>query len=243
MVPSRAHRGGGNLWKPGVLNRGLHNLLKLQPPAVATWKCHWKQMYVSWFLGFLGMKHFRALSAVLREQYQPCSGIVRQNQALSGIFRGMILQDLPWFHMILHDPFGAQGPRNVSKDGKKMEPFVLFAFSPLFVVIFVQFEANFCGDVSCGLIGFPLLSRHFCCLAVLETKFSYVVSDLLGTGPPDLTHPWARLALPSSGSMWHRNRGSWCWINSNRCWIDAKSTREEGRARRVQGWGLGGVCA
>ena len=36
-----------------------------------------------------------------------------QNQALSGILRGMMLHDLPRFHMILHDPFGAQGPRNV----------------------------------------------------------------------------------------------------------------------------------
>ena len=30
----------------------------------------------------------------------------------------MILHDLPWFDMILHDPFGAQEPRNVSTDCK-----------------------------------------------------------------------------------------------------------------------------
>ena len=29
---------------------------------------------------------------------------------------------------------------------------------------------------------------------------------------------------------------------SNRCWIDAKSTPEEGKARRIRGWGPGGLC-
>ena len=29
---------------------------------------------------------------------------------------------------------------------------------------------------------------------------------------------------------------------SNRCQIDTKSTPDEGRARRIRGWGLGGLC-
>ena len=31
-------------------------------------------------------------------------------------------------------------------------------------------------------------------------------------------------------------------LMSNRCWIDAKLTPEEGRARRIRGWGQGGLC-
>ena len=62
--------------------------------------CHWKQFYVSWFLGFLGIRQFQALSAILREQNQAFSGTFRQSQALPGKIRGMILHDLP---MIAHD--------------------------------------------------------------------------------------------------------------------------------------------
>ena len=47
--------------------------------------------------------------------YVSFSSIFRHSQALSGKIRGMNLHDLPWFHMILHDP---QEPRNVSTDGK-----------------------------------------------------------------------------------------------------------------------------
>ena len=79
---------------------------------------HWKQIYVSWYLGFLGMRHFQALSAILREQIGHSQALEQQNLALSGIFRGMILHDMPWFHLILHDPFGVQQPRNVSTEGK-----------------------------------------------------------------------------------------------------------------------------
>ena len=43
--------------------------------------------YVSWFLGFLAIRHFQAFSAILREQHQAFSGTFRQNQALSGIFK------------------------------------------------------------------------------------------------------------------------------------------------------------
>ena len=83
-------------------------------------------MYVSLFLGFLGTRHFQALPTILREQNQAFSCIFRKNQALSGkirlsgIFGGMILHDLPCFHMILYDPFGAQEPRNVSTDSKSV---------------------------------------------------------------------------------------------------------------------------
>ena len=52
-------------------------------------------MHVSWFLGFLDIRHFQTLSAILREQKQAFSGKIRQNQAKTGIFRGMVLHDLP----------------------------------------------------------------------------------------------------------------------------------------------------
>ena len=52
-------------------------------------------------------------------QNRALSSIFRQNQALSGKIRGMILHDLPCFHMILRDPFGDQEPRSISTDGKK----------------------------------------------------------------------------------------------------------------------------
>ena len=41
------------------------------------------------------IRHFQALSAILREQNQAFSGTLGQNQTLSGIFRGMILHELP----------------------------------------------------------------------------------------------------------------------------------------------------
>ena len=51
-------------------------------------------MYVSWFLGFLGIGHFQALSAIL---------IREQNQALSGKIRHFQAFWRAWFCMICHD--------------------------------------------------------------------------------------------------------------------------------------------
>ena len=74
------------------------------------------------------------------------------------------------------------------------------------------------------------------------------VRGLLGTGHPD---PSLESASPSPprGSIRHRfgiEIGSNQEIDvesmSNRCWIDANSTPEEGRARRIRGWGPGGLC-
>ena len=64
-----------------------------------------------------------------------------------------------------------------------------------------------------------------------------IVRGLLGTGAPD---PTLESASPSSpqGSIWHRNRVK----SGNRCRIDAESTPEEARARRIRGWGPGGLC-
>ena len=51
-----------------------------------------------------------------------------------------------------------------------MEPSVLLALFPCFVVIFGQFEANTCYEAKCDLVGFPLSYRHFGCFGVLEKK-------------------------------------------------------------------------
>ena len=40
-----------------------------------------------------------------------------------------------------------------------------------FVVIFVQFEANLCGEAG-GLVGFPLFCGNFGCFGALEPKFT-----------------------------------------------------------------------
>ena len=65
---------------------------------------------------------------------------------------------------------------------------------------------------------------------------SMFVRGLLGTGPPD---PNLEFASPSppQGSIWHQNRVT----SGYRCRIDATSTSEEGRARRIRGWGPGGL--
>ena len=64
-----------------------------------------------------------------------------------------------------------------------------------------------------------------------------IVRGLLGTGPrtPPSNPPRPPLL---KGSIWHRNRVK----SGNRCWIDAELTSEEGRARQIRGWGLGGLC-
>ena len=71
---------------------------------------HWKQMieiYVSRFLGFLGIRTFQAVSAILREHFQakiPC--IFRQKSSIFSHFQDFQghenLHDLPWFHTLLH---------------------------------------------------------------------------------------------------------------------------------------------
>ena len=68
-----------------------------------------------------------------------------------------------------------------------------------------------------------------------------VVRLLLGTGPPDPT-PESASPSPAQGSIWHPNRVKIRKSISNRCWIDTKSTPEEGRARQIRGWGPGGLC-
>ena len=54
----------------------------------------------------------------------------------------------------------------------EMEPFVLLAFFPCFIVIFGQFEANTCYEAKCDLVGSPLFYRRFGCIGVLEAKFT-----------------------------------------------------------------------
>ena len=70
---------------------------------------------------FLGSWAFWA-SGAFRHFQLFSENTIRLNQAFSGTFRHVqvVLHDLPRFHMILHDPFGAQEPRNVSTDGKNM---------------------------------------------------------------------------------------------------------------------------
>ena len=57
-------------------------------------------------------------------------------------------------------------------------------------------------------------------------------------------HPRIRLAFLSSGSIWHRFNIDSTSIRHRfpdlRPYFDAKSTPEEGKARRVRGWGAGG---
>ena len=63
----------------------------------------------------------------------------------------------------------------------------------------------------------------------------------LGIGPLDPTLESASPS-PTQGSIWHTNTVE----SGNRCRIDAKLmsklTPEEGRARRIRGWGPGGLC-
>ena len=59
--------------------------------------------------------------------------------------------------------------------------------------------------------------------------------------PPDPTFESASPSPPQT-SIWHRNRvtsRNWCRIDFQ---IDAKSTPEEGTARRTRGWGPVGLC-
>ena len=73
---------------------------------------------------------------------------------------------------------------------------------------------------------------------------SNIVRGLLGTDPPDLTLESDSLS-PLQGSIWHRigsNQEIDVESMSNRCRTDAKSTPEEGRARRIRVSGLGGLC-
>ena len=46
------------------------------------------------------------------------------------------------------------------------------AFFPSFIVSFVQIEADLCDEANCGLVGFPLSSRHLGCFEVLKSKFT-----------------------------------------------------------------------
>ena len=71
---------------------------------------------------------------------------------------------------------------------------------------------------------------------------------LLGKDPPDPTLESASPS-PPQGSIWHRFNIDSTLIRHRfpdltlfRCRIDAKSTPEEGRARRIRGWGPGGLC-
>ena len=132
--------------------------------------------------------------------------------------------------------------------------FFLF-FSFLFVVLslFYLFNPLFC---------FKERSRIVCCFVALLLFFGQwakkettkqnnktpcfpVVRGLLGTDPPDPTLESASPS-PPQGSIAHQIRKSISWFDpismSNWCCIDAKSTLEEGRARRIRGWGLGGLC-
>ena len=81
-------------------------------------------------------------------------------------------------------------------------------------------------------------------------KATKVVRGLLGTAPPPPPDPTLESASPSppQGSIWHRFNIDLTSIRHRfdidltlfRCRIDAKSTPEEGRARRIRGWGPGG---
>ena len=74
---------------------------------------------------------------------------------------------------------------------------------------------------------------------------SQFARGLLGTGPPDPTLESASPS-PPQGSIRHRFDIDSTSIDpvsmSIRCRIDAKSTPEEGRARRIRGSGPGGLC-
>ena len=110
--------------------------------------------------------------------------------------------------------------------------------------------SGLCALLACDT-GWPLsrvlCSAKPCCSFNLESsspppkgsESEYVSSSvraLLGTGPPD---PTLESASPSclQASIWHRNSSM-----SNQCRIDAKSTPEEGKVRRIRGWGPG-ACA
>ena len=86
-------------------------------------------------------------------------------------------------------------------------------------------------------------------------KNSLNYSDLWHFSPPYIrhTHPpdptlESASPFPPQGSIWHRfdidstsKLGRIRKSMSNQCRIDAESTPEEGRARRIREWGLGGA--
>ena len=85
----------------------------------------------------------------------------------------------------------------------------------------------------------PLLPDHW---------ITNIARGFLGTGRPDPTLEYASPS-PPQGSIRHRFdidsasiRHRFPDLTLFRCRIDAKSTPEEGRARRIRGWGPGGLC-
>ena len=77
-----------------------------------------------------------------------------------------------------------------------------------------------------------LLCNHYCCKGILRHR-------------PRRPHPRIRLALPPQGSIWHQNRvksGNRCRINVESMLDRCQINPEEERARRIRGWGPGGLC-
>ena len=91
---------------PGVTAPSRTNIVPLtgvwNPPSVTLplRSPRSKQIYILLFLGFPGIRHFQALSAILREQNQTLSGKIRHFQAFSGACFCMICHDLTGFCMI-----------------------------------------------------------------------------------------------------------------------------------------------
>ena len=79
----------------------------------------------------------------------------------------------------------------------------------------------------------PFILRHF-----------LFVRGLIGTGPPDPTLESASPSLIRGrfGIKIESNQEIDVESMSSRCWTDAEPTPEEGRARRIRGWGPGGLC-
>ena len=80
-------------------------------------------------------------------------------------------------------------------------------------------------------------NRQFQPSRVFVILGSRLLRGLLGTDPPG--HALESISLsPPQGSIWHRTRVK----SGGRCRIDVESTPEEGKARRIRGWGPGGLC-
>ena len=89
--------------------------------------------------------------------------------------------------------------------------------------------------------GFHLLHRENKCPKSQELQLHMHCEGFIRHKPPG-PHPRVRLALPSSGVDLASIRHRFPDLTLFRCRIDAKSTPEEGRARRIRGWGPGGLC-
>ena len=128
---------------------------------------HWKQIYVSWFLGFLGIRHFQAFS----------ENKIRHFQAKSGTFRHFQGHDFAWSAKSSHDSaWSVWGSRTRQRKHRWQDFCTLIIGNSSLAHSFIKknpFLALIRESTSSQFVGVPALQKRFLILEAQQRYFSY----------------------------------------------------------------------